>query len=83
MKHKDVIFFSTLAVWVVFIFVVIVGGEDLGIERAGTVLLGGELVFAFILAAMLLACQGNFPKALPYQGRHSRDCRQVQDIEGL
>jgi hypothetical protein len=27
MTHKDVIFFSTLAVWVVFIFVIIVGGR--------------------------------------------------------
>lgn len=57
MKHKDVIFFSTLAVWVVFIFVVIVGGEDLGIEHADTLLLGGELVFVFILTAVLVVAK--------------------------
>lgn len=54
MTHKDVIFFSTLAVWVVFIFVVIVGGEALGIEHADTLLLGGELAFVFILTALLV-----------------------------
>jgi len=57
MKHKDVIFFSTLAVWVVFIFVVIVGGEALGIEHADTLLLGGELVFVFILTAVLVVAK--------------------------
>lgn len=57
MTHKDVIFFGTLAVWVVFIFVIIVGGEALGIEHAGTVLLGCELVFVFILAAVLVVAK--------------------------
>lgn len=57
MKHKDVIFFSTLAVWVVFIFVVIVGGEDLGIEHADTLLLGGELAFVFILTAVIVVAK--------------------------
>jgi hypothetical protein len=57
MKHKDVIFFSTLAVWVVFIFVIIVGGEALGIEHADTLLLGGELVFVFILTAVIVVAK--------------------------
>lgn len=57
MTRKDVIFFSTLAVWVVFIFVVIVGGEDLGIEHADTLLLGGELAFVFILTALLVVAK--------------------------
>lgn len=57
MTHKDVIFFSTLAVWVVFIFVVIVGGEALGIEHADTLLLGGELAFVFILTAMIVVAK--------------------------
>ena len=57
MTRKDVIFFSTLGVWVVFIFVVIVGGEDLGIEHADTILLGGELAFVFILTALLVVAK--------------------------
>ncbi len=57
MTHKDVIFFSTLAVWVVFIFVVIVGGEALGIEHADTLLLGGELAFVFILTVVLVVAK--------------------------
>lgn len=57
MTHKDVIFFSTLAVWVVFIFVIIVGGEALGIEHADTLLLGGELVFVFNLTAVLVVAK--------------------------
>ena len=57
MTHKDVIFFSTLAVWVVFIFVVIIGGEAIGIEHADTLLLGGELVFVFILTAVLVVAK--------------------------
>ena len=57
MTHKDVIFFSTLAVWVVFIFVVIVGGEALGIEHADTLLLGGELAFVFIMTAVLVVAK--------------------------
>lgn len=57
MKHKDVIFFSTLAVWVVFIFVIIVGGDALGIEHADTLLLGGELVFVFIMTALLIVAK--------------------------
>lgn len=57
MKHKDVIFFSTLGVWVVFILVIILGGEALGIEHAGTLLLGGELAFVFILTAVLVVAK--------------------------
>lgn len=57
MTHKDVIFFSTLGVWVVFILVVIVGGEALGIEHADTLLLGGELVFVFILTAVIVVAK--------------------------
>lgn len=57
MTHKDVIFFSTLGVWVVFIFVIIFGGEALGIEHADTLLLGGELVFVFILTAVLVVAK--------------------------
>ena len=57
MTHKDVIFFSTLAVCVVFIFVIIVGGEALGIEHADTLLLGGELVFFFIMASVLVVAK--------------------------
>lgn len=57
MTHKDVIFFSTLAVCVVFIFVIIVGGEALGIEHAGTLLLGGELVFFFIMTSVLVVAK--------------------------
>ena len=57
MTRKDVIFFSTLAVWVVFIFVIIVGGEVLGIEYADTLLLGGELAFVFILTALLVVAK--------------------------
>ena len=57
MKHKDVIFFSTLGVWVVVIFVIIVGGEALGIEHAVTLLLGGELVFVFIMTAVLVVAK--------------------------
>lgn len=53
MTRKDVIFFSTLAVWVIFIFVVIVGGDALGIEHGDTLLLVGELAFIFILTAVL------------------------------
>lgn len=53
MARKDVIFFSTLAVWVVFIFVVIVGGDALGIEHGDTLLFGGEVAFVFILTAVL------------------------------
>lgn len=57
MKHKDVIFFSIIGVWVAFILVIILGGEALGIEHAGTVLLGCELVFVFILAAVLVVAK--------------------------
>ena len=57
MTHKDVIFFSIIGVWLVFIFVVIVGGEGLGIEHADTLLLGGELVFVFILTAVLVVAK--------------------------
>ena len=57
MKHKDVIFFSTLGVWVVFILVIIFGGETLGIEHADTLLLGGELAFVFILTALLVVAK--------------------------
>lgn len=57
MTHKDVIFFSIIGVWLVFIFIVIFGGKAIGIEHAGTVLLGGELVFVFILAAVLVVAK--------------------------
>ena len=57
MKHKDVIFFSIIGVWLVFIFVIIVGGEALGIEHADTLLLGGELAFVFILTAVLVVAK--------------------------
>ena len=57
MTHKDVIFFSIIGVWLVFISIVIFGGKAIGIEHAGTVLLGGELVFAFILAAVLVVAK--------------------------
>lgn len=57
MTHKDVIFFGTLGVWVVFIFVMIFGGEALGIEHADKLLLGGELVFVFILTAVLVVAK--------------------------
>lgn len=57
MTHKDVIFFSTLGVWVVFILVIIFGGETLGIEHADTLLLGGELAFVFILTAVLVVAK--------------------------
>lgn len=57
MTHKDVIFFGMLGVWVVFIFAVIVGGETLGIEHADTLLLGGELVFFFIMTALLVVAK--------------------------
>ena len=54
MTRKDVIFFSTLGVWAAFILVIILGGEALGIEHADTLLLGGELVFVFIMTALLV-----------------------------
>lgn len=57
MKHKDVIFFSIIGVWLVFIFIVILGGESLGIEHADTLLLGGELVFVFNLTAVLVVAK--------------------------
>lgn len=57
MTHKDVIFFGTIGVWVVFIFAVLFGGETLGIEHADTLLLGGELVFVFILTAVLVVAK--------------------------
>lgn len=57
MKHKDFIFFSTLGVWVVFILVIIFGGETLGIEHADTLLLGGELAFVFILTVLLVVAK--------------------------
>ena len=57
MTHKDVIFFSTIGIWVVYIFVIIVGGEALGIEHADTLLLGGELAFFFILTAVLVVAK--------------------------
>ncbi len=57
MTRKDVIFFSILAVWVVFIFVIIVGGDALGIEHADTLLLGGELAFIFIMTAVLVVAK--------------------------
>ena len=57
MKHKDVIFFSIIGVWLVFIFVIIVGGEALGIEHADTLLLGGELAYVFILTAVLVVAK--------------------------
>ena len=57
MTHKDVIFFSTLGVWVVFIFVVIVGGKSLGIEHADTLLFGGELAFVLIMTALLVVAK--------------------------
>lgn len=57
MTHKDVIFFSIIGVWLVFIFIVIFGGKSIGIEHAGTVLLGGELVFVFILAVVLVVAK--------------------------
>lgn len=57
MTRKDVIFFSTLGVWVVFILVIIFGGETLGIEHADTLLLGGELVFVFIMTAVLVVAK--------------------------
>ena len=57
MTRKDVIFFSTLGVWVAFILVIILGGEALGIEHADTLLLGGELVFVFILTAVLVVAK--------------------------
>lgn len=57
MTRKDVIFFSTLGVWVVFILVIIFGGEALGIEHADKLLLGGELVFVFILTAVLVVAK--------------------------
>lgn len=57
MTYKDVIFFSTLGIWVVYIFVVIFGGEALGIEHADTLLIGGELVFFFIMTALLVVAK--------------------------
>ena len=57
MTRKDVIFFSTLGVWVVFILVIIFGGETLGIEHADTLLLGCELVFVFNLTAVLVVAK--------------------------
>jgi hypothetical protein len=57
MTNKDVIFFSTLGVWVVFIFAVIFGGDAIGIEHADTLLLGGELVFVFIMTALLVVAK--------------------------
>lgn len=57
MTHTDIIFFSTIGVWVVFIFIVIVGGTALGIEHADTLLLGGELAFVFILTAVLVVAK--------------------------
>ena len=57
MTHKDVIFFSTIGIWVAYIFVIIVGGEALGIEHADTLLLGGELAFFFILTAVLVVAK--------------------------
>lgn len=57
MKRKDVIFFSIIGVWLVFIFIVIFGGKAIGIEHAGTVLLGGELVFVFILTSVLVVAK--------------------------
>lgn len=57
MTRKDVIFFSTLGVWVVFILVIILGGEAIGIEHAVTLLLGCELVFVFILTALLVVAK--------------------------
>ncbi len=57
MTRKDVIFFGTLGVWVVFILVIIFGGEALGIEHPDKLLLGGELVFVFILTAVLVVAK--------------------------
>ena len=57
MTHKDVIFFSTLGVWVVFILVIIFGGETLGIEHPDTLLFDGELAFVFILTAVLVVAK--------------------------
>ena len=57
MTRKDVIFFSTLGVWVAFILVIILGGEAIGIEHADTLLLGGELVFVFIMTALLVVAK--------------------------
>ena len=57
MKQKEVIFFRTLDVLVVFMFVIIVGGDALGIEHADTLLLGGELVFVFIMTALLIVAK--------------------------
>lgn len=57
MTRKDVIFFSTLAVWMVFIFVVIVGGHALDIEHLDTLLFCGELAFMFILTAVLVVAK--------------------------
>ena len=57
MTRKDVIFFSTLGVWVAFILVIILGGEALGIEHTDTLLLGGELVFVFIMTAVLVVAK--------------------------
>ena len=57
MTHKDVIFFSTLGVWVVFILAIIVGGETLGIKHPDTLLFGGELAFVFILIAVLVVAK--------------------------
>ena len=57
MTRKDVIFFSTLGVWVAFILVIILGGEAIGIEHADTLLLGGELVFVFIMTAVLVVAK--------------------------
>ena len=57
MTHKDVIFLSTLGIWVGYIFAVLVGGKTLGIERADTFLLAGELTFFSILAAVLVVAK--------------------------
>lgn len=59
MKHKDVIFFGIIGAWLVFILAIMLtaGGKAIGIEHAGTVLLGGELVFVFILAAVLVVAK--------------------------
>ena len=57
MTHKDVIFLCTLGIWVVYIFAVLFGGEALGIEHADQLLLGGELVFFFILTAVLVVAK--------------------------
>lgn len=57
MTRKDFIFFSTLAVWVGFIFIVIVGGDALGIEHLDTFLFVGEVAFIFMLTAVLVVAR--------------------------